>query len=281
MDFKGLPVLLVDDHVTTSRFLKRLVTSWNLSPTETGSAEDATILLDRARQKKGPSFTVILVDAHLPGQDSFLLLDYLKTEPNLAKSIIMMLNSSGTDGDKAPWKKFGISMYLNKPLKPSDLLEKIKEMTGMAARKEENVAPAPAKLPDQQPRRAYRVLIAEDNIVNQRVAIYMMEKQGHHVSYVQNGEEVLDAMEKNIFDLILMDVQMPLMDGLKATELIRKKERATGAHIPIVAMTAHAMKGDRERCLAAGMDDYVAKPLNAADLSQAIERAIQLSRRKR
>jgi PAS domain S-box-containing protein len=281
VDFKGLPVLLVDDHVTTSRFLKRLVTSWNLSPTETGSAEDATILLDRARQKKGPSFTVILVDAHLPGQDSFLLLDYLKTEPNLAKSIIMMLNSSGTDGDKAPWKKFGISMYLNKPLKPSDLLEKIKEMTGMAARKEENVAPAPAKLPDQQPRRAYRVLIAEDNIVNQRVAIYMMEKQGHHVSYVQNGEEVLDAMEKNIFDLILMDVQMPLMDGLKATELIRKKERATGAHIPIVAMTAHAMKGDRERCLAAGMDDYVAKPLNAADLSQAIERAIQLSRRKR
>jgi len=154
-------------------------------------------------------------------------------------------------------------------------------MTGMAARKEENVAPAPAKFPDQQPRRAYRVLIAEDNIVNQRVAIYMMEKQGHHVSYVQNGEEVLDAMEKNIFDLILMDVQMPLMDGLKATELIRKKERATGAHIPIVAMTAHAMKGDRERCLAAGMDDYVAKPLNAADLSQAIERAIQLSRRKR
>ncbi len=280
-DFKGLPVLLVDDHVTTSRFLKRLVASWNLSPTETGSAEDATVLLDRARQKKGPPYAVILVDAHLPGQDSFLLLDYLKTEPDLAKSIIMMLNSSGTDGDAAPWKKFGISMYLNKPIKPTDLLEKIKEMTGQSVGKQEAAPPPSVRLPDQQPQRAYRILIAEDNVVNQRVAIYMLEKQGHHVSYVQNGEEVLDAIEKNIFDLILMDIQMPLMDGLKATEFIRKKEKMTGGHIPIVAMTAHAMKGDRERCLAYGMDDYVAKPLNAADLTQAIERAIQTAQRKK
>ncbi len=280
VDFKGLPVLLVDDHATTSRFLKRMVTSWNLTPTETHTAEDATVLLDRARQKKGPPFAVILVDANLPGQDSFLLLDYLKGEPGLARSIIMMLNSSGTDGDAAPWRKSGISTYLSKPIKPSELLEKIKEMTGMVPQKVEVAAPL-AKAPDQQPLRAYRVLIAEDNVVNQRVAIYMLEKQGHHVSYVSNGEEALESMEKNIFDLILMDIQMPLMDGLKATQIIRQKEKTTRGHIPIVAMTAHAMKGDRDRCLAAGMDDYVAKPLNSADLSQAIERAMKAAQRKR
>ena len=280
-NFNGLPVLVVDDHATTSRFLKRLVASWNLVPTETPNAQDATILLDRAKQKKGPPFAVILVDAHLPGQDSFLLLDYLKSRPELARSIIMMLNSSGNDGDMAPWKKSGISIYLNKPIKPSDLLEKIEEITGMAPPKKEVAPAALARTPDQEPRRAYRILIAEDNVVNQRVAIYMLEKQGHQVSYVQNGEEAMEAMEKNVFDLILMDIQMPLMDGLKATELIRIKEKMTGAHIPIVAMTAHAMKGDRDRCLSSGMDDYVAKPLNAADLTQAIERAVKMAQKKR
>jgi CheY-like chemotaxis protein len=125
-------------------------------------------------------------------------------------------------------------------------------------------------------RRAYRILIAEDNLVNQRVAIYMLEKQGHQVTGTMNGEEALNAMEKENFELVLMDVQMPKMDGFQATRLIRAKERESGGHIPIIAITAHAMKGDRERCLEVGMDEYIAKPLNVKQLSETIARVMSL-----
>jgi CheY-like chemotaxis protein len=125
-------------------------------------------------------------------------------------------------------------------------------------------------------RHAYRILIAEDNLVNQRVAIYMLEKQGHQVAGAMNGEEALAAMERENFELVLMDVQMPKMDGFQATRLIRAKEKETGLHIPIIAMTAHAMKGDREKCLDVGMDDYIAKPLNVKQLSETIARVMSL-----
>jgi CheY-like chemotaxis protein len=133
------------------------------------------------------------------------------------------------------------------------------------------VVPEPAAA---KQRLTYRILIAEDNLVNQRVAIYMLEKQGHQVKGVMNGEEALDALEKGNFELILMDVQMPKMDGFKATQLIRRKEQETGLHIPIIAMTAHAMKGDREKCLEVGMDEYLSKPLNAKQLTETIARVM-------
>ena len=129
--------------------------------------------------------------------------------------------------------------------------------------------------PETKPQTSYKILVVEDNMVNRKVAHFMLEKKGHDITAVENGREALTAMEGCIFDLILMDVQMPVMDGLEATVAIREKEKATGTHIPIIAMTAHAMKGDRERCLEAGMDDYITKPLNPEEVSQRIEEAMK------
>jgi PAS domain S-box-containing protein len=274
MLFADLPLLLIEDNASSRRFISEWGAYWGLKVREASSADEAIVILEDAAERKKP-FQIILADASLPGHDSFVILDHIKDNPELAKSIIMMMGSSSNRVDASPWLKVGISAHLGKPIKPSELKSCILNVLGLTPKRLEEavLGPEPGVLPV---RRAYRILIAEDNLVNQRVAIYMLEKQGHQVTGVMNGEEALAALEKENFELILMDVQMPKMDGFQATQLIRAKEKESGLHLPIIAMTAHAMKGDREKCLAVGMDDYLAKPLNLKQLSETIAQVMSL-----
>ena len=275
MLFAELPLLLIEDNASIRGFIREWAMFWGLKVKEAESADEAMVILDDAQERR-KHFQIILMDANLPGHDSFLILDYVKDNPDLGKSVIMMMNSSGNRIDATPWLKVGISTHLGKPVKPSELKKGILNVLGMAPKPLEQAEEGGRNSGAMPNRRAYRILIAEDNLVNQRVAIYMLEKQGHQVTGAMNGEEALSAMEKENFELVLMDVQMPKMDGFQATRLIRAKERETGGHIPIIAMTAHAMKGDRERCLEMGMDDYIAKPLNVKQLSETIARVMSL-----
>jgi signal transduction histidine kinase/DNA-binding response OmpR family regulator len=264
-------LLLIEDSASSRRVLKGLATIWGLQVREAETADAAISLLDRAKDKNKP-FPLLILDANLPGHDSFFILDYIKDNPEIAKSVIIMMGSTGNRIDASPWLKVGISAHLGKPIKPSELRNNILKVLGLAAPQAEQASTGPETAATV--RQTYRILIAEDNLVNQRVAIYMLEKQGHQVTGVMNGEEALDALEKGNFEAILMDVQMPKMDGVKATQLIRQREKETGLHIPIIAMTAHAMKGDREKCLEAGMDEYISKPLNAKHLGETISRVM-------
>jgi len=274
MLFADLPMLLIEDNASSRSFISEWGKRWGLKVREATSADEAIVILDDAAERK-KSFQIILVDANLPGHDSFIILDYIKDNPELARSIIMMMGSTNSRVDASPWLRVGISAHLGKPIKPSELRNCLLKVLGLAPKPLEEAAlgPDPGGFAE---RHAHRILIAEDNLVNQRVAIYMLEKQGHQVLGVMNGEEALAALEKENFELILMDIQMPKMDGFQATQLIRAKERETGLHLPIIAMTAHAMKGDREKCLAAGMDDYIAKPLNVKQLTETIAKIMSL-----
>jgi len=273
-DMRGLSVLVVDDNLSTRDVLEELHENWNFNVKTSPSGGDALSLFDRAKSE-GTPYALVLFDAYLPGQDSFMLLDYIKHDPELVKTMIVMVGSRGSRGDASPWLKAGVPTYLAKPVKIAELSEAINQILGTSTPKEESDAPVEKEMTETRPQACYKILVVEDNVVNRKVAHFMLEKKGHDLTAVENGKEALNAMENNIFDLILMDVQMPVMDGLEATAAIRKKEETTGTHIPIIAMTAHAMKGDREKCLEAGMDEYVTKPLNPDEVSQRIEETMQ------
>jgi CheY-like chemotaxis protein len=273
-DMRELPVLVVDDNLSTRDILGKMLENWNFKVKTSASAGDAISQFDRAKSE-GTPYAFVLFDAYLPGQDSFILLDYIKNEPELAKTMIVMVGSRGNRGDSSPWLKAGVPAYIAKPLKISELSEAMNQILGTRASPKEST-PLPTKEKQEiRPQTCYKILVVEDNMVNRKVAHFMLEKKGHDLTAVENGKEALNAMENGLFDLILMDVQMPVMDGFEATVAIRKKEEATGTHIPIIAMTAHAMKGDRERCLEVGMDDYVTKPLNPEEVFQRIEEAMK------
>jgi len=268
----GQPLLVVEDNVSARRVLKETAVNWDFKVKEAASADEAIVFLESLKERDKP-IPLILLDANLPGNDSFTILAYIKDNPEMAKSIMMMMSTSSSRSDAAPWLKAGIPLHLTKPIRPSELKKAVFRMLGQSATPAEQTPPEPEQ-PTAKFRHSYRILIAEDNLVNQRVAIYMLEKQGHQVTGAMNGEEALAALEKGNFELILMDVQMPKMDGLKATAMIREREKSGAPRIPIVAMTAHAMKGDKEICLGAGMDDYIAKPLNAKQLDEVIRRVM-------
>jgi len=267
-DLKGIPALVLDDNTKALDTISEMLSNLNLKVVKSPSAGDAMAHLDRATSENSP-YSIILFDPYLPGTDSFMFLDYIKHVPDLPKSMIVMVGSKGNRGDAAPWLKLGVSSFLTKPIKLSELAETINTIVG-TPKKVELQPEVPKQQHAEIPQECYRILIVEDNMVNRKVAYFLLDKKGHEVTAVENGQEALTALENNIFDLVLMDVQMPVMDGFKATEAIRKKEEAMGDHIPIIAMTAHAMKGDRERCLEAGMDDYMTKPLNPVEVFQKI-----------
>jgi two-component system sensor histidine kinase/response regulator len=289
---EGTTVLVVDDNATTRRILKEMLEEWKIKTVEAGCAEEALTLIDKA-ERDGSPFSLYLFDAYLPGMESFIIQDHMRHNPEMANATIMLLASPSHKGDAAPWQKLGSPAFVTKPIRNPDLQEVIKttltRTPGEAKKKEMGEQPSDKspkpKEPSQKdpapkkagvhPKNSYRVLIAEDNIVNQKVAYFMLEKQGHQVTGVRDGKEAVEAMEKGIFDVILMDVQMPNMNGFEATAAIRKKEKKSDRHTPIIAMTAHAMKGDKETCIDAGMDDYVPKPLKADELLSKIEDAVQ------
>jgi len=271
-ELRGLRVLVVDDNATNRRILEEVLTQWRMQPTAVASAGAALEAMEAAERVKRP-YPLVLLDASMPGMDGFDLAAKIQQSPRLAGASIMMLSSGARPGDRARCFELGISAYLTKPVKQSDLMDTIVGVLGSRPPKPKARPPRDAAKASKASRHL-RVLVAEDNAVNQQVAVGMLERAGHEATVAANGREVLALLEKGAFDVVLMDVQMPEMDGLEATGAIRDRERAAGGHLPIVAVTAHAMKGDAERCLEAGMDAYLAKPLQPRELAAAIESVV-------
>jgi PAS domain S-box-containing protein len=264
-----LRVLIIDDNPLNRRILEAQTTSWRMRPTVVDGGLAAMDALTAAA-RQGRPFSLVLLDANMPDLDGFDVAEQVSRRPELAGSTIMMLSSSGLEGDVARCKALGIAAYLTKPIKASDLFQAIcRTIDRSPAAAPQSVHTKAAR--PSAPARLARVLVAEDNIVNQRVALGLLSRRGHQVTVVNNGREALEALASDTFDLVLMDVQMPEMGGFEATAAIRAREREIGGHVRIVAMTAHAMNGDRERCVAAGMDGYLSKPLDPRMLFTIVE----------
>jgi two-component system, sensor histidine kinase and response regulator len=268
---RGVKVLVVDDNSTNRRILEGMVLRWHMKPTAVDGAAAALAELSAALEA-GEPYPLILTAMHMPGMDGFALIEQIRQRPELSAATIMMLTSAGHRGDAARCQELGVSAYLLKPIRQSELREAIARVLG--AREHDGAIPLITRfsLHDAREPDAYlHVLLAEDNLVNQRLAVRLLEKRGHRVVVAANGLEALQALEKESFDLVLMDLQMPEMDGFEATAGIREKEKSTGLRQAVVALTAHAMKGDREKCLAAGMDGYLTKPIRPQELDQLLE----------
>jgi CheY-like chemotaxis protein/anti-sigma regulatory factor (Ser/Thr protein kinase) len=265
----GLSVLIVDDNLTNRRILGEMLRRWGMQPELAANGAEAITMLQQA-DRSGAGFGLLLVDAQMPDMDGFTLVERVRQQADMRKITIMMLTSSGQRGDAARCRELGIAAYLVKPIVQSQLLDAILNVLGTRGDKA-HPAPLVTRHSLREGHRSLRVLLAEDNAVNQVLASRLLERHGHTVVVAGDGRKALEALEKQKFDLVVMDVSMPEMDGFEAAAAIRAREEGTGAHIPIIAMTAHAMKGDRERCLAAGMDAYVSKPIQASELIQAIK----------
>lgn len=261
-----LPVLVVDDNFTNRRILSEMLQHWHMQPVLADSAAAARQALQKAEAAQHP-IRLILLDHNMPGEDGIHFAESLRGSHGQCPIIMISSGSSPIDVDLG--QKYGIGRFMTKPVIASELLNEVLHQF----RRFTNAATAqpPTATPhvQVQPR---RVLLVEDNEINRRVAVGLLRSRGHHVVLVENGQEAVNTLAEQEFDVVLMDMQMPVMDGYEATAEIRKREHQTGGHIPIVAMTAEALKGDRERCLTAGMDDYVSKPIDPAEMYRAIER---------
>ena len=269
---RGMSVLIVDDNATNRRILREMLARWEMCSHEADSGAQALLQLISA-QAAGNPYRLILTDMHMPNMDGFTLVEQLRQIPGLSTLAIMMLTSAGHLGDAERCKKLGITSYLVKPVRKSELLNSILKIVGQA----DSVRPCAGSLHEVETPNgaALHILLAEDNRVNQTVATRILEKMGHSVVLANNGKEALSTLATQKFDLVLMDLQMPEMDGLSATRSIREQEKQTHSHVPIIAITAHALKGDRERCLEGGMDGYVSKPINVNELKNAIAAVVQ------
>jgi two-component system, sensor histidine kinase and response regulator len=265
--WENLPALVVDDNFTNQRILQEMLSHLGMKPILADGGESALTTLERLKIE-GTNLPLILIDAHMPGMDGFALTEHIVKDVAFIDAALIMLTSAAQPGDGRRCRELGISLYLTKPISQAELFEAVS-----AALSSRVVRPAAAKSPT--PRAGthgpFRILLAEDNLVNQKLAILLLEKQGHHVTVARNGNDAVTAIENGNFDLVLMDVQMPELSGLDATKKVRAQEKAKGRHLPIIAMTAHAMKGDRETCFAAGMDGYLSKPIRARELFAMID----------
>jgi two-component system sensor histidine kinase/response regulator len=264
-DLRDLAVLVVDDNATNRRILVEMLGCWEMRPTAVENARDALAELERAVTAGSP-YPLVLLDGHMPDVDGFTLARQIARRSDLGGPTLLML-SSGNRPDAEICEELRLAGYLTKPVKQSDLLESI--LTALRREPAMPTAVEPATTGSRK--RKLCILLAEDNNVNQRLACHLLGTQGHEVVVVSDGEQAVARTEQEAFDLVLMDVQMPVMDGLEATARIRQREKDGGRHLPIVAMTAFAMKGDRERCLEAGMDAYVSKPIHSQELFRTIE----------
>ncbi len=275
---RKLRVLVVDDNSTNRRILQDMLRRWEVDTTVVESAAWALKELITAREQNR-CFQVVLTDMQMPGMDGFHLVEEIRRDPGLAKTSIMMLSSAHRGGFAEQCRALGITSYLFKPIRKKELLSAL-----LGILRPEMSPPRQVPVAEQnQPAdlTGASILLAEDNRVNQTVAVRMLNKMGHTVTIANTGIEVLAQLEAGTFDLVLMDVQMPGMDGFTATRAIRRFTVEKRARVPIVAMTAHAMRGDRERCLEAGMNGYIAKPIKAAELRSVIEDVLPLRHGKR
>ena len=277
---RGVNVLVVDDNRTNRRILQAMLQRWEMDATSVDGGEEALTEMSRALSD-GKPYALLLMDMHMPKMDGFELAERIKHHPELSAATIMMLTSAGRRGDGARCQNLGVSAYILKPIRQSELRKAIARVLGTQGQKNAKPLVTRYSLQDaRDPKYDLSVLVAEDNEVNQRLATRLIEKRGHRVVLAINGREALAALAKDRFDIVLMDVQMPEMDGLQATAALRETEskRGDGFHQPVIALTAHAMKGDRERCLAAGMDGYLTKPIGEAKLDEVLEKYIALRR---
>ncbi len=265
---RQLPVLVVDDNATNRKILQEMLCHWEMAPTSVSCAADALALL-HARQAAGTPFRLVLTDVHMPETDGFMLCEQIRAQPELANLTLVVLTSGDRTGDLSLCQQLGVAAHLLKPVKPSELRNVLLRVLGRAVAQEGKCADR-ARPTVPSVTKSLRVLLAEDSLMNQKLAVGLLTKWGHTVHVVANGRAAVEAWQRETFDLILMDVQMPEMNGLEATALIRQREAQTGSHIPIIALTAHALQGDRDQCLASGMDSYVPKPLRHLDLLEAI-----------
>jgi len=261
-----LPMLVVDDNASNRRILKEILTNWHMKPTLANSGAEALNALEKGDSRN--KFALVLLDVHMPDMDGFAVAEQIRNRYKRQGIKVILLTSASRPSDVARCRELGISDYLSKPIKQSELFDAIVTAMTERGQKPERYESALAFI--QASEHSLRVLLAEDNPVNQTLAMRILERLGHKVQVVNNGKEALGRAQGEEFDVILMDVQMPEMDGLEATAAIRDAEAGTGKHVPIVAMTAHAMKGDREKCLSAGMDGYLSKPIRIDELKQAM-----------
>ena len=278
----ALRVLIVDDSATTRAALAEALSTWKINSQAVESCREAIRLLRKAETESRP-FQVVLVDANLPDVDGFTLARWVRADDRLSTQVFLMLTSSHRPQGIDYCESFGVTACLLKPIKHSELLEALHLAV-------DPCLPAELLVPAVENKRTtppLRILVAEDSLVNQKLAVGLLQRQGHAVAVANNGREALSALARQTYDVVLMDVQMPEMDGLETTTVIRARERRTGGHVPIIAMTACAMQGDREECLSAGMDGYLAKPIRAAqllgtldDVLQQVNREIAMSSRE-
>jgi signal transduction histidine kinase/CheY-like chemotaxis protein/ligand-binding sensor domain-containing protein len=260
---RGVEVLIVDDNAANRHLLSEILSRWGMLPIVTSGGAAALEVL-RERQAAGMPIPLILLDALMPEMDGFMVAERIRQNPQQAQATVMMLTSAGTAIAAARCRELGISAYLTKPIRQSELLDAICMALGRSRPELRQPAAVPARAAGG--RASLEILLAEDNRVNQVVILRLLEKWGHHVTLASDGREALAALEKSSFDLVLMDVDMPEMDGFEATAAVRAREKTGMGHVFIMAMTAHAMKGDEQRCLEAGMDAYIAKPIQPKEL---------------
>ena len=272
----GIKILVVDDNQTNRRILEATLRRWGMKPTSVSGGDQALAEL-LACQRTDP-YALLLTDAHMPDIDGFTLIERIRRTPEVSSAVIMMLTSGGHRGDVERCKELNVAGYLLKPVRQPELRDAILRCLDTH---QPNAATPTARASvrgaaNSAP--ALRILLAEDNAVNQRLATRLLEKRGHRVTVASNGREALEALQKETYDLVLMDVQMPELDGMEATTKLREREKIHGGHQPVIALTAHAMKGDEERCLAAGMDGYLTKPISPQELDKVLDRYKNASR---
>jgi len=261
-----VPVLLVDDNASSRQILLEITKSWGMNPTAVGAASAALEAIKEA-EAKGAGFRLAIIDGRMPGMDGFQLAEEIAKDPRRATAIVMMI-TSGDRGKVDRYGAKGVVASVRKPVSVSELRSAL--ITALDPTPGGDSQVSTATSPTRKTTRQLRILVAEDNAVNQKVVVRMLEKMGHLPTLAQNGKEAVSMSETGAFDLVFMDVQMPEMDGLTATRKIRERELQTELHLPIIAMTAHAIKGDRERCLEFGMDDYISKPLTGQGIEEKI-----------
>jgi two-component system sensor histidine kinase/response regulator len=266
-----LSALIVDDNLTNRVVLEGMLSRWGMKPVSVDRAEAALQAMQGAARASRP-FAIVIVDGQMPGIDGFTLVKQIQACPELAATTVVMLTSIGHKGDAALCRELGIAAYLMKPARQNELLGTLCRVLRKSP--ETQVPTLITRHTLREERSRLQILLAEDNAVNQTLAVRILEKRGYVVTVAGDGRAALAALEKQPFDLVLMDVQMPEMDGFQATAAIRAKEQPGAPSLPIIAMTAHALKGDQERCIAAGMNGYVSKPIRTADLFSAIESAL-------
>jgi CheY-like chemotaxis protein len=266
---RDLSVLVVDDNATNRKILKETLRRWGCQPTVVEGAHSAIeALLEKS--KTGKPFELVLTDAQMPEQDGFMFIEAMRRFPELIQTAIMMLTSVGQYADTERCRTLGISAYLTKPIRQHELREAILRVLGEAkGNNDTRTLITTKKAVEGEP--LLRVLLVEDNPVNQKLAQALLKKWNYRAITAANGIEALTLLQKTVVDVVLMDLQMPQMDGYQTTAAIRREELGNGRHVPIIGLTAHAMRGDRERCLDAGMDGYLSKPIRVEELKRLLE----------